>query len=556
YDRALRHFRNGWYDDSLESIQKSLKKDKTVYLSWFLMGRIYAFGNAINLDEAIIAFNNAIKYITPYIKNSTEIRNIASEIWFWFGVTQYTKSNDCLHNGNNNEALNFLAQARKSFEQSYVYSGRMLESLYNGARCDTLLENKEQALAELEAVIRKDKNYAIKVFDDSDFDSIQADIQKLIKKLRHEAYLQVKPKYDKAVELYDSAMNIGASCSKKHPNQFEEDAITYFEMLDYNNSSVLNNWQKEYENAIDRQRELIARREREEQERQRREQEQQRREQEQQRREQQRLAGFEKLKALEGTADFETNLKSDGTVTIRRYKGKNINIVIPSTIGSMRVTALEGHKIFGDDVRSVVIPYSVRRIDKGALGNTRGYASLPKLRKITIGANVSIEWSANDDNLFGKCYLNNNRESGTYVLKLRDGRRYWKKKKEKKEKGKKKSNSDAITVFIASLAVFAANAVYLLYFGIQSSLSFFITLSGVPFVTALIGSLYMKEKVGIINFIVLCIAQVIEIMVIVKVNMDNLSDFAVPFTVILFSTCGVSMAIGGFIGRKYLQILN
>ncbi|MDR0977332.1 MAG: hypothetical protein LBL78_06235, partial [Prevotellaceae bacterium] len=522
YESALESFKNGWYDDSLESIQESLKKDKTVYLSWFLMGRIYAFGNAINLDEAIIAFNNAIKYITPYIKNSPEVRNIASVIWFWFGVTQYTKSNDCLHKGNNHEALDFLAQARKSFEQSYAYSNLMLESLYNAARCDTLLENKEQALAELEAVIRKDRNYAIKVFDDSDFDPIQADIQELIKKLRHEVYLQVKPKYDKAVELYKSAI-IGASCSKKHPNQFEEEAITYFEMLDYNNS-VLNNWQKEYQDAIDRHRELIVekqRREREEQER-------------------QRLAEFEKLKVSEGTADFETDLKSDGTVTIRGYKGKENNIVIPSTIGGKRVTALEGHEIFGNDVRSVVIPNSVRCI-RGVLIKRRNAPC-----KITIGADVSVERGYND-NSFEKYYLNRNRNGGTYVFKVRDGRWCWKRKE------KETLNSSAIIAFVVSLAVFVAVPPSLLWWigkGEMPSVSVILmVVFGVPFVSALIGSLYMRGKVEIINLIVLYTALFIECMAIAMV--EGSSD-GVTVAVSIFICGAISMVIGRVIGHKII----
>jgi hypothetical protein len=70
------------------------------------------------------------------------------------------------------------------FDCSLEYSDGMLESRYNSARCRTLLGDSPGALKDLEAAVKRDRNYALKVFEDSDFDGIGKDVTALIERVR------------------------------------------------------------------------------------------------------------------------------------------------------------------------------------------------------------------------------------------------------------------------------------------------------------------------------------------------------------------------------------
>jgi hypothetical protein len=94
--------------------------------------------------------------------------------------------------------------------------------------------------------------------------------------------------------------------------------------------------------------------------------------------------------------------------------------VIPSTIGGKPVTALDGYGFNYCDGNwtSIVIPDSVKRISKNALGHT--WAWSPKTRKITIGSNVSVEIDDYDnkhrEKSFPWFYVNKtNKQGGTYT---------------------------------------------------------------------------------------------------------------------------------------------
>jgi hypothetical protein len=164
--------------------------------------------------------------------------------------------------------------------------------------------------------------------------------------------------------------------------------------------------------ALQEQKEIDLREERERKECERKEREEQ---EARERPEKQRQAEFEKLKIAEGTADFCTVLNSDDTVTITGYKVKIADIVIPSTIGGKPVTAVDS---FRNDIESIVFPDSVRRIRKSALSCTWAYDY--KLRKITIGSNVSVEVTEYDNEYEEQSfpwyyYHKGNSNAGTYI---------------------------------------------------------------------------------------------------------------------------------------------
>jgi tetratricopeptide (TPR) repeat protein len=132
-----------------------------------------------------------------------------------------------------------LAKALKSFEQSFRYSDKMLEALFNIARCKVLQGQKEAALDDLEKLVLLDRNYCIKVFDDSDFNEISDDFFELINKLKHGVYVQAKANYDGIIQLIGEIKDIEGVIDKAIkliPSSFDDEDLPYFDMQDYDES--------------------------------------------------------------------------------------------------------------------------------------------------------------------------------------------------------------------------------------------------------------------------------------------------------------------------------
>jgi tetratricopeptide (TPR) repeat protein len=203
YRRALDNYRKGFFEEALEDIKSATEKNKTDYISWYLRGKIYLFGvgefsNTIDLDRAIEALSNAVKYISPDINTNNEARKMAAEMWFYLGIAQLSKSNDLLFAKKPDESKNILIQAKQSFERSYSYSDEMLEARYNVARCKVSLGDVSSALQDLEIIILKDYKYCIKVVADPDFSSISQEFYQLMDRMKADFYPKVVESLDEA----------------------------------------------------------------------------------------------------------------------------------------------------------------------------------------------------------------------------------------------------------------------------------------------------------------------------------------------------------------------
>jgi tetratricopeptide (TPR) repeat protein len=239
FRRAFDRYADGFYDDSLEDIKAAVEKNKTDYISWFLMGKIYAFGagkfsNVINLEEAIKAFTQAAKYNDPNVKKSEDSRFLEAEIYFYLGLAQYAQSNELSRIGKKAETVEMLGKALDSFEQSFQYSDNMYESLFNIVRCKVLQGQKKPALVDLEKLILLDRNYCIKVLDDNDFSDISDESVALINSLKQRNFVEAEAKYKKITGLITELktldgqfylFNIPAKCAAELP---------YFDVMDYN----------------------------------------------------------------------------------------------------------------------------------------------------------------------------------------------------------------------------------------------------------------------------------------------------------------------------------
>jgi tetratricopeptide (TPR) repeat protein len=202
FRRAAVSYNKGFYEEAVNDLLEAIASNKTDYISWFLLGKTYLFGAGefsavIDLDKAIDALKNAVKFITPDARDQEDAKVMAAEMRFYLGLAQQSKAMDSLHSQNNADYRSFLEQAVESYGRSCAYSAQMLEAVYNRARCKALLGDTQGAIDDLETVVLADRNYCVKVCAESDFLCIQEQFAALIKKLRDAAYAPAKKDYDR-----------------------------------------------------------------------------------------------------------------------------------------------------------------------------------------------------------------------------------------------------------------------------------------------------------------------------------------------------------------------
>ena len=189
YRRAAKNSEKKFYEEALEDIKSAIEKNKTDYISWGLMGKLYLFGisefsNVVDVPKALEAFKNACKYISPDIDESEEAKKMAAEFYFYLGYALYILANEKRIAGETIEYRALLEEASSTFGKSYTLSSTMAESLYNKTRCNSLLEKKEVVLEDLRLVIEQDPLYSIRVLSDPDFSGYTNEIINLISKMR------------------------------------------------------------------------------------------------------------------------------------------------------------------------------------------------------------------------------------------------------------------------------------------------------------------------------------------------------------------------------------
>ena len=87
---------------------------------------------------------------------------------------------------------------------------------------------------------------------------------------------------------------------------------------------------------------------------------------------------------------FEVRQNTDNTLTITGYRGTSRNMVIPSTLYGLRVTAIGSGAFYQKNLTSLVIPNTVITIGENAFGNGHpGNANLNKFTEVVIPNSVT-----------------------------------------------------------------------------------------------------------------------------------------------------------------------
>jgi len=309
YRRAIANYNKGFFVDVITDLKTALEKNRTHYISWFMLGKTYLFGvnefdNVIDLDQAIEALTSAARYINPDIGANAEAKALAAEIWFYLGVAKYNKHNDLKSQGKEADAKTVLEGALQAFERSCGYSESMLAH-YNASKCKALTGNISGTLSDLEALILKDRNYCLTAFSDKDFSSMQNDCLKLIEQMKHRVFVKAEVKYSKIKKLVEELEALDGSFNESIPQLAE--SLPYFDVLDCNNE--FDDMIPRIEHLIVVQKNWMQKQADEESERQRQE------EQKRQYREKRCYQKFKKYYDCISVGGYHTvGLKTDGTV--------------------------------------------------------------------------------------------------------------------------------------------------------------------------------------------------------------------------------------------------
>jgi hypothetical protein len=213
---AQENFDKELYEEARDQLLKAVELHNENYAAWYLLGMVYykkkgEFGVVFDLEAAIAAFSNAVKYITPDARAHEELRSAAAVCWAYLGIARFHKrDNLLLTNGGSGgeEAGRFLDGALEAFEQSCQYK-KDREVFYQAARCKALRGDKADALSYLETLITVDGRYEIKTKQDSDFDAIREDFNRLIEKMRTDYYRKAKGLFAEIQSVYAKAQADG-----------------------------------------------------------------------------------------------------------------------------------------------------------------------------------------------------------------------------------------------------------------------------------------------------------------------------------------------------------
>jgi tetratricopeptide (TPR) repeat protein len=178
YGMAQEDYGKKLYEDARDKLRQSIDLHKSYYLSWFLLGKVYLFGEAgefsaavADLDEAVKALTEAAKYAGAEAQNNAGVRAWAAEIYFYLGLARYRNyyAFSGKDGAEHDKTTAYLDETLRIFDRSWAYSNKMLEARYLAAACKWARGDAAGAKAYLETVMSADPLYAVKAAKDPAF---------------------------------------------------------------------------------------------------------------------------------------------------------------------------------------------------------------------------------------------------------------------------------------------------------------------------------------------------------------------------------------------------
>ena len=183
------NFEKGYFEEALDDCKAAVEKNKTDYISWYLLGQIYLFGagkfsNVIDLQKAEESLFYAAKYIDADLGKSKEVDELGAQIYYYLGYARLLLSNDLLVEEKFDESDKKLEEAQKATEKSIELNPKNIKVLYDNAKELHFLGKDDETVKILKGLIRLDKKFALVPINDKNFESIWPDIEKAILELR------------------------------------------------------------------------------------------------------------------------------------------------------------------------------------------------------------------------------------------------------------------------------------------------------------------------------------------------------------------------------------
>jgi tetratricopeptide (TPR) repeat protein len=187
--RAENAYANRWFDDALEDFLESERKNRYDFAVHISLGHIYFFEKK-NPEKALEYYDKAVKYATPKSPQHAS-----------YGL---------LHKG----LIHYL---RADFQEAYEavlratnLSPNFAEAHFQCAHYCANLGRYDEAIEHLKEATLGDRNYALKVWTEKDFDAMKEKLKSFFEQWRKAARAQAEEAIEKVKGFLSDAESYGA----------------------------------------------------------------------------------------------------------------------------------------------------------------------------------------------------------------------------------------------------------------------------------------------------------------------------------------------------------
>ncbi len=216
-ERGQYAYENKWYKEALADLLAVEEENYQDFLAHMTIANIYLYQlNPADLGKAKEYYLKAGKYAEP-----RSVRH-AALAYLQAGFTCYLQSDD-------ESAIKYARQATELYPE-------FTEAFYGLAKFAAAAKRGVIATTSLERAIRIDRNYAIKARADVDFENIEEDVTRLMKRLHEEAKQQALREWEDLRSKMKCYIVAGKERSELESNQRRIDGLisldTYFSYTD------------------------------------------------------------------------------------------------------------------------------------------------------------------------------------------------------------------------------------------------------------------------------------------------------------------------------------